>query len=320
MIQRDLNPQSMLLEDAQTRIKMYLLKSYFSGRSKNDINNNINKIIDNTKKSLETEALKQVAPQSLKNYANALWAFLIVNIGINGIVESKRLKEAQQELKKKEFDIQKYAKDYIEKIRIQLNKYADIEAKDADDLSGLNSLRNKAEMEVRYEKQQNRIEELKSKGTKFVVSSVHADCSDRCFPWQGRIYSLDHTSGEIDNKKYVPLEVATDIFYTTKKGKIYKNGLLGFNCRHYLYEYKSGMEIPKISKEVQQKENKINTQQRNYELSIRKFRERALVFKDIDKNEYLKARQKAIEINKQYIEFSEKNNRTYYPDRIKLLD
>lgn len=128
--------------------------------------------------------------------------------------------------------MQKYADDYIrENVRPVLNELARQQAKDPDDVSGRNSLRNRAEMEARYQGHIDNIQRLRDSGARLVVASTHADCSERCRPWQGRVYSLDGTSGTTDDgRKYVPLETATDVWYTTKSGKRYKNGLLGFNC------------------------------------------------------------------------------------------
>ena len=129
----------------------------------------------------------------------------------------------------------KYYKDvWEENVLPTLDKIAQSKALDPNDLTGRNSLRNLAEMEVRYTDHLDSIDDLKSRGVKLVIASTHADCSKRCLRWQGRIYSLDGTYGEINGKKYIPLEVATNIYYTTKAGRVYKNGLLGFNCRHRL--------------------------------------------------------------------------------------
>ncbi len=128
--------------------------------------------------------------------------------------------------------MKKYAEDYLKKnVRPVLDRLCREQARDPDDVSGRNSLRNRAEMEVRYQGHLDNIQRLRDSGARLVVASTHSDCSERCRPWQGRVYSLDGTSGTTDDgRKYVPLETATDVWYTTKAGKRYKNGLLGFNC------------------------------------------------------------------------------------------
>lgn len=128
--------------------------------------------------------------------------------------------------------LKKYAEDYLrENVRPALDRLCREQARDPDDVSGRNTLRNRAEMEVRYQGHLDNIQRLRDGGARLVVASVHSDCSERCRPWQGRVYSLDGTSGTTDDgRKYVPLETATDVWYITKAGKRYKNGLLGFNC------------------------------------------------------------------------------------------
>lgn len=216
---------------------------------------------------------------------------------------------------------QTYAEQYLkEQVKPVLDELSKQQALDPDDISGRNTLRNRAEMEVRYNNHIQSIEELRQMGVKLVIASVHADCSQRCSNWQGRVYSLDGSSGLTpDAKQYIPLETATDIYYTTKKGIRYKNGLLGFNCRHYLMPYQSGIKLPTPSASEEKKERYITQRQRELERNVRSWRTRALEYKGIDEQSYLDARRKAIQSNKEYIEFSKLHNRAYYPSRTKLL-
>lgn len=193
---------------------------------------------------------------------------------------------------------------------------------DSDDLREIskhkNSLRNRVEMELRYDEHLQQIAEFKERGTKLVVSSVHADCSDRCAPYQGKVYSLDGTSGRTeDGKPYEPLEKATDIYYTTKAGKTYKNGLLGFNCRHYLYEYKPGMVIPHVSEAERKRQNRVTQRQRELERNVRLKRTEEEMYAGIDEKRAKKARAERIAAEREYRRFSERNRRAYYPSRTK---
>ena len=217
--------------------------------------------------------------------------------------------------------LQIYSKDYFDKYVVPVfDRIAEQKALDPDDISGSNSLRNRAEMEVRYAAHLRSIERLKSSGVRLVVCSVHADCSERCSGWQGRVYSLDGTSGvTADSRRFVPLETATDVYYTTKAGKTYKNGLLGFNCRHELYPYRDGMVIPHVDKQTQEKQRAIDRRQRELERRVRDYKERALIFKNIDRERYVKSKRLASVWQKEYIRFSKDNGRAYYPSRIKLL-
>lgn len=217
--------------------------------------------------------------------------------------------------------LQKFSKDYIQNdVKPVLDRLAKQYAKDPDDYTGRNSLRNRAEMEVRYNGHNENINELRKQGNRLVIASTHADCSERCSKWQGRVYSLDGTSGTTpDGRKYIPLETATDVYYTTKAGKTYKNGLLGFNCRHHLVAYKDGFNFPKPNPAEEHKEYKITQKQRSLERVVRYWRTEAIMYKDINPQYYKIAKQSAIEANQEYIRFSHDNGRAYYPSRTKIL-
>lgn len=190
-----------------------------------------------------------------------------------------------------------YGKTFVrEKVVPTLERMVQQYAEDPDDISERrrNSLRSRAEMEVRYQGHIDEVDSLRASGTKLVIASTHGDCSDRCRPWQGRVYSLDGTSGTTDDgRRYVPLEQATDIYYTTKAGKTYKNGLLGFNCRHYLIPYKSGYRFPHVSADVAKKQYQITQRQREMERRVRAYTIKANAFRKIDHAIARKADQKA---------------------------
>lgn len=217
--------------------------------------------------------------------------------------------------------IQEYMADYIKKnVKPVLDRLSEQRTLDPNDVTGRNSLRNLAEMEVRYNDHLQQIDDLKAAGHKLVIASTHADCSDRCRRWQGRVYSLDGTSGTTDDgRKFVPLEEATNVPYTTKAGVVYMNGLLGFNCRHYLVPYKSGYSFPKPNVEEERKQYKITLKQRAMEREVRRWRTEALTNKGIDNTAYKYAKMKANEWNDAYIQFSRENKRAYYPSRTKIL-
>ena len=221
--------------------------------------------------------------------------------------------------------VQRFSQDYIrENVQPALDRLAEQYPYDPDsDMTPQghrNSLRNRAEFEVRGQAQQDSIDGFRSRGVKLVICSTHADCSKRCAPWQGRVYSLDGTSGRTDDgRTYVPLENATEIYDTTKSGKRWRNGLLGFNCRHFLVEYKTGYYFPEPNADEEKKEYMITETQRRLERNVRDWRTVAVENRGVNHDRYVEARAKAIEWNKRYIEYSKKNNRAYYPSRTKIL-
>lgn len=317
---------------------------YLQGKPQIDIEREVRKIIKKYGVKLTNKQLRELMPKSMWSLYRSTMLVLFTAFGADGKKAHERMQVAQALISGKSVSPTVtsevvsggteapllgqrhgipngiYAKDYMRKVNEVYTRLAKDDALDPDDISGRNSMRNRAEMEVRNDFHQDEIQSLKDKGAKLVVCSTHADCSDRCFKWQGRVYSLDGTSGKTaDGHAYVPLETATDVYYTTKAGKTYKNGLLGFNCRHRLYEYVPGMGIPKVSKAEQKKENKINTRQREMERNIRELRMREDLNKAAGNTQATaEAQKKAAEAYARYKKYSLENGRAYYPDRVKI--
>ena len=154
------------------------------------------------------------------------------------------------------------------------------------------------------------VSDLKQK-TNLVICDTHSNCSDRCFKWQGKVYSLNGTSGKTnDGREYVPLEVATQA--RDKYGNV--NGLLGYNCRHKLMPYRDGKAPPVVTKSEQKRQYNINNEQRLYERKIRAYKEKA----ELSILESAKYRAKSRELAKDYKEFCHKNNVVEYRSRLKI--
>jgi hypothetical protein len=191
--------------------------------------------------------------------------------------------------------------------------------------------RNLAEMLVRFETYKRKKQELIDKGVRLVLVPAHANCSKRCQPWQGRVYSLDGTSGTMDGRRYIPIEDASDnVTYTSKNtGKTYYCGLFSYNCRHDLVEYKRGMNIERIPAEVIEERRKIEMRQREMERNIRLVKERAATYRVLwhraGKDEYIrklayKYELKARQMKKEYIAYSKENKIAYYPTRLRTME
>lgn len=111
------------------------------------------------------------------------------------------------------------------------------------------SLWQKAELDVRYENQMKMVNDLKEQGVKLAWISTHPDCSKRCEKWQGKLVDLFQHSkysgfrvGKVDGHWVYSL---TDIMAQTDKYGYNNNIICGFNCRHYLKEYKPNSYPPK---------------------------------------------------------------------------
>ena len=339
-----LNSQAIAIEDAETEIRLAVKTAFLRNIPREYLNEKVKEIIRKALRKINIPLLQSATIRSLVNFylrqyreirkifngdSEALEELLILTQ--SGRTEKERetvFYNLQQRGILTEFSVnlygvpnQTYMKNYINKeVRPVLNNLAEQFATDPDDVSGRNSLRNRAEMEVRYNRHLDDINELKAAGHKLVIASTHADCSKRCAPWQGRVYSLDGTSGTTDDGRYyVPLEVATNVPYTTKAGITYMNGLLGFNCRHFLVPYKSGFSFPEPNEKEEKRQYSITVKQRELERTVRDWKIKALTNKNIDREQYLEARQQAILWNKKYINYSKQNNRAYYPDRVKII-
>ena len=349
-----LNAQASVLVDAQTDLKTIIKNGVLNGAPFSVIQSKSKEVIERALKKIKSDTLRKDARSSLMRFANTAYVRLKAQFPIpskalaiytlvKGIslaiddwktfqydktyipktnAEKTAFKELYGEVfatNAKGIPLQEFSKTYMKRVSDAMGDLANLRAVDPNDVTGRNSLRNLAEMQVRYENHQEEIEKLKSDGTKLVICSTHGDCSERCSQWQGRVYSLDGTYGITeDGRKYVPLEVATDIFYTTKAGRTYKNGLLGFNCRHKLSPYKEGMVVPHVSKEEQERERAITKRQRELERYVVRWREETLAQKG-NAVEYKKAKIKARYWFDEYVRYSKANGRAYYPDRVKIL-
>ncbi len=340
----NLNPQAAVIADAQTEIKLAVKEEFLRGWDKARARARIGKIVKRAVSKLTSPELKEDAERGLVEFADRCYTLLVRKLqtydGIlvaailllaDGKASGRRRAEAERVVRTRAPDrarlylatdakgvpLQEYSKEYMKKVTKAFKELAGADAKTPE--GGNLTLRAKAELQVRYETTQGKLDDLKARGVRLIYIPPHADCSARCAPWQDRIYSTDGTSGTVDGKSFVPIETATDIYYTTKAGKTYKNGLFGFGCRHEPKEYSPGMVIPRVPESVRRAEEEVNASQRAYERAIVKARERALMLKDVDREEYLKWRRKAIGLNREYIRFSREHGRAYYPDRTKIL-
>lgn len=333
------------LEQAQTDIRFLIKNAYLTDEPQESTNYRLQALINKAVKGISILRLRQDARRSLYLFASRqyrLWRSLKIKpptLFYLGVQASKGfpLKTApsttdlkvvgqikgsnyfEYETRNKGLPLSSYYKDVWEKqVKPTLERLTNTLALDPNDYTGRNSLRNLAEMEVRYNEHLQEISDFKSNGVKLVIASAHADCSGRCSKWQGKVYSLDGSYGTTeDGREYQPLENATDVYYTTKAGRTYKNGLLGFNCRHKLHEF-NGQQPQTISKEDRKKEYAITLKQRQMERAVRKKRVEALMLKDIDKVGYQKAKTQARNLYVAYKNYSHENARAYYPMRISI--
>jgi hypothetical protein len=179
------------------------------------------------------------------------------------------------------------------------------------------SLRNRVEMRIRYDANLKDIQNLKERDVKLVWTSSHPNCSERCKDYQGRLWSLDGTSGTINGNRYEPLETA--MLGKMKDG----NGIIsGYNCRHRLVEYQENSKPPTDYTEAEiKKEYAIDQRQRFYENTIRQLKVEERMNRaggNIENAQELRKRWRRL--NKLYEIYSLKQGRAYYKWRTVVYD
>lgn len=335
-----------LIEDAELSIKLYIKRHFLKGFNKQVLESKIENVIKSAIKEVNgimdieqvRASLKQLANKEYKRlkvaFFNVDLSVLALIVGAKDVITSKKdrakylidiARKANipiDEPSGRLFDIatplKQYMDSYMKKVEIAYKGLIDSKAKDSfgSDIS----LRNIAEMQVRYNEKEEHMQSLIDSGVVLVWISSHGNCSKRCEPYQGKLYSLNHTYGVIDKIPYRPLEVATDIYYTTKNGKTYKNGCVsGYNCRHRLIPYNKGNKPVTISSEEVKKHRELERKQREYERNIRKFKEKALLYKDIDNAKTRRYKGLASDITREYREYCKRNKIAYYNVRLKVF-
>ena len=168
------------------------------------------------------------------------------------------------------------------------------------------SIRNKAEMAVRYDAMKEELKELVDSNEKYVIVSQHADASLRCSPLQGLLYKLDVdpnenikcvlTSKEMGSKK--PKQIGTidgNPYYSLKEAMSY--GLFSYNCRHRFIKYIPGQKITpqyKYDSKAAEEKREIDLQMRQMERQIRMYKEReALSLDSKERKAYIKLSKEA---------------------------
>ncbi|MCX4361783.1 MAG: hypothetical protein OSJ74_00125 [Clostridia bacterium] len=339
--------QTSLIDDLQTQLKILIVTAIIGGWAWSLVNAAVGRVIQEADE-IEIVDLRERAKSSLLNFATVEYRRLStatrgVNLELVDKVSAYENKPTQRtaeslvtamsqsgmsvdgvmeygELKGQWWTIEQplgeFSKDYMKKVRAAFGDLAKSSAK--DDYASNVSLRNISEMTVRWNRKQEEEKNLKAKGVKLVWISAHANCSERCAPYQGKLYSFDDDYGEIDGYKYQPLKVATDVYtQPTSKGKSYKNGCIsGFNCRHYLIPYNDGNKPLEVPADIVAQQREINNIQRAMERKVRDLRELAVTTPV--KSDSTKARKAAVKAYKEYKDYCREHKVAYYPSRVQV--
>lgn len=331
----------LVVQEATTKIKEIIIEGITYNHSKEIVQQKLNKIIakyvnqipesrkEKVKRSLIQIAQKDyfVVSQNIatinQNMANKISSQTVPGFSANVFQDTKALL-TENKIRGYVTDERKGSaliKDYKKQVRAVVKALTvdppEIQLSDVNNKPYKMSTRSYAEMSVRYEANLEDVKNLKANNVKLVWTSSHADASPRCQPYQGKLYSLDGTSGKTeDGISYTPLDKAL----LGPKGD--GNGIInGYNCRHYLIEYKPGSKAPiDYDKATVMRENQINNKQRNYESNIRQLKlQERLARKSGFKGQAdkLNKRWKILEL--EYQKFSLQNDRAYFPWRTAIV-
>lgn len=317
-----------IIMDLQSEIKEFVKNAVLNSFMIIGFNEKVMKMIVDGLEPIDDENLKEIATRTLFRFAQQefRWQSELLGLGILPVALATYNREQVRDtdLKVMQEVINKTVRELpLEKINQTYSQLGNSQAK----VSFGQSLYGRAELNARYQEQQKMVRDLREK-TQLVICDTYSDCSDRCKNWQGRVYSLNGTSGRTeDGKEYIPLETATNAIF-----KGHRNGLLGYNCRHKLVPYKTGMSANKVSETERKREYEITNQQRLYEREIRKHKDLASSFKRGSQNtrqfnkqqieymnsKYQEHKYKADMLTQQYYKFCEDNNRVKYRSRISI--
>ena len=308
-----------ILMDCQTEIKLLIKLAMSNVLYMITFERRKDKLIKDAIEQLDDEELKVVAERTLQAFARKEYQTTVqmLKLGSLPII----LAFAGEDVKKtinvrvvqKEIDEKRSVLTKTDKHKA-FSHLGNSQAK----VSNHFTLFGRAEMNARHQDQLKMIEDCRKEGN-LVVASTHSDCSDRCRKWQGRVYSLDGTSGRTsDGRRFEPLENARNAVGT--KYEKDHNGLLGYNCRHKIMPYKKGLKPIKVTKKEAEREYKITQTQRKLEREIRTAKDQALMLKKEDNDSYKFYKAKAKLLTRTYQDFCRENNRVEYRSRLKIND
>lgn len=339
--------QTSLIDDIQTQLKILIVTAILGGWAWSVVNVAVGKLIKEAD-DIEIPELRERTKSSLLNFATVEYRRLVtatrgVNLRLVNEVSAYVDKPTQRTAESLvnamsqsgmnvdgimeygephgqwwtiEQPLGEFSKDYMKKVRSAFGDLAKSDAKDS--YSDRVSLRNISEMTVRWERKQAEQARLEAEGKDLVWISAHANCSKRCEPYQGKLYSMSGRSGEIDGYSFIPLKDVTDIEYTSEKTKkSYPNGIIkGYNCRHYLIPYHAGNKPIEVPADIVAEQREINNTQRAMERRVRDLRELAVTTPI--KSDSTRARKAAVKAYKEYKDFCREHKVAYYPSRVQV--
>lgn len=205
-----------LLEDAETRIKKMIILYFWFGRPKDILRLVLMKYIVDLKKKLPSfhdqdayiNGLMRKTDKMISTYyEKASVSFKgITQIIKNNVPQGAKLpiidtpKQLMEALttKSKEFKFNLWAeakasvrvKNYPNEISKFINEMANEPFTTSEEGKKPISIWQKAELDIRHQKQMEMLEGLRTEGVEYAWISSHPDCSKRCEQWQGKLMNI----------------------------------------------------------------------------------------------------------------------------------
>ena len=159
-------------------------------------------------------------------------------------------------------------------------------------------------------------------GNSLISVSSHPGARPKCYPYQGKVYSTDGTSGTTTDLH------GRVIAYTPLSGTSYgePDGLFGINCHHMSSPFLPGLSLIRDKPEGRAENERLykaSQEQRYMERKIRQVKTQADALAAAGDPESLAAakelRGKARTMNAELQEWCEANERDYSPERVRVI-
>ena len=187
------------------------------------------------------------------------------------------------------------------------------------------SLWQKAELDLRHEKQMDMIQNLKDNNVRLAWTSSHPDCSKRCEKWQGKLFDLQAESSQLSGHRMNykvdghTVYCFNEVISQVDKYGYTNNIIVGFNCRHKLIPYTKGSSAPtEYTADEIKKERIINANLREMERKIRYYKTQAMLYNKTDKSLSVRYERMAKVLFERYKRYANKNGYAWYEYRTKI--
>lgn len=214
-------------------------------------------------------------------------------------------------------------KGYPTKLRARIEKLSHEDAISAEVGKRSISVFAKAELDLRQEEQEKHLQTLLSKGITLCWLSSHADCSERCAPWQGKLVDIRRRSSKPSFRLYKEggyqvYSLPSIMDQVDKYG--YKNNIInGFNCRHHLIPYARGSKPPRKFTGAEIKmERAVTARLREREREIRSLKRQAMLYNVYDEDMAQRCRNLAESKEKEARAFAKNTGQTWHAYRTEV--